>query len=399
MATGKAPWSQQYQEVAALFYVGTTKSHPPIPEHLSREANDFLLKCLQKEPDLTSTASELLKHPFVTGDSLESHLILRHSLVREGSGKRMADFGMEIDKSVNLEAKRSCNGLKDVSDRYSTVHPDQSLERGSLWKPSNFDDEMCCIDNDDDLALGASAKFTYNQSYNPMCEPNDDCACKFDENTKLCKRETGLPPNQTMDIGNGFNASGEVDFGFTFPREQPGAEDDDEVTEFKIRAFLDEKAFELKKLQTPLYNFYNSSNVAGPPSPTDIPNKENVANFCNLPPKSRSPNTNRVGSKRLSTAMDSSSPGSCPRRPSNMSDVNFLASQDVKDLLPDSQQDPLTESCRFNEIQRKWKEELDEELERTRELMRQAGASKTSSPKDRISNRHKDRLRFASPGK
>ncbi|KAL7123938.1 hypothetical protein ABFS83_14G015600 [Erythranthe nasuta] len=399
MATGKAPWSQQYQEVAALFYVGTTKSHPPIPEHLSREANDFLLKCLQKEPDLRSTASELLKHPFVTGDSLESHLILRHSLVREGSAKRVADFGMEIDTSVNLEAKRSCNGLTDVRDRYSTIHPDQSSERGSLWQPSNFDDEMCCIDIDDDLALGASAKFTYNQSYNPMCEPNDDCACKFDENPKLRKRETGLPPNQTMDIGNGFNASGEVDFGFTFPREQPGAEDDDEVTEFKIRAFLDEKAFELKKLQTPLYNFYNSSSVAGPPSPTDISNKENVANFCNLPPKSKSPNTNRVGSKRLSTAMDSSSPGSCPRRLSNMSDVNFHASQDVQELLPDSQQNPLTESCRFNEIQRKWKEELDEELERTRELMRQAGASKTSSPKDRISNRQKDRLRFASPGK
>jgi len=48
MATGKPPWSQQYQEVALLFHVGTTKSHPPIPEHLSLEAKDFLLKCLQK---------------------------------------------------------------------------------------------------------------------------------------------------------------------------------------------------------------------------------------------------------------------------------------------------------------------------------------------------------------
>ncbi|XP_026459326.1 mitogen-activated protein kinase kinase kinase ANP1-like [Papaver somniferum] len=43
MATGKPPWSQQYQEVAALFHIGTTKSHPPIPEHLSAEAKDFLL--------------------------------------------------------------------------------------------------------------------------------------------------------------------------------------------------------------------------------------------------------------------------------------------------------------------------------------------------------------------
>lgn len=48
MATGKPPWSQQYQEVAALFHIGTTKSHPPIPDHLSLEAKDFLLKCLQK---------------------------------------------------------------------------------------------------------------------------------------------------------------------------------------------------------------------------------------------------------------------------------------------------------------------------------------------------------------
>jgi hypothetical protein len=31
-----------------VFYIGKTKSHPPIPEHLSVEAKDFLLKCLQK---------------------------------------------------------------------------------------------------------------------------------------------------------------------------------------------------------------------------------------------------------------------------------------------------------------------------------------------------------------
>jgi len=37
-----------FVQVAALFYIGTTKSHPPIPEHLSVEAKDFLLRCLQK---------------------------------------------------------------------------------------------------------------------------------------------------------------------------------------------------------------------------------------------------------------------------------------------------------------------------------------------------------------
>jgi serine/threonine protein kinase len=65
MATGKPPWSQQFQEVAASFHIGTTKSHPPIPEHLSHQGKDFLLKCLQREPTLRPSATELLKHPFV----------------------------------------------------------------------------------------------------------------------------------------------------------------------------------------------------------------------------------------------------------------------------------------------------------------------------------------------
>ncbi|KAL7210340.1 hypothetical protein ACSBR1_031825 [Camellia fascicularis] len=60
MATGKPPWSQQYQEVAALLHIGTTKSHPPIPEHLSAEATDFLLKCLQKSP--SGSAAYLFMH-------------------------------------------------------------------------------------------------------------------------------------------------------------------------------------------------------------------------------------------------------------------------------------------------------------------------------------------------
>ncbi|XP_028125961.1 mitogen-activated protein kinase kinase kinase NPK1-like [Camellia sinensis] len=80
MATGKPPWSQQYQEVVALLHIGTTKSHPPIPEHLSAEATDFLLKCLQKEPNLRPPASDLLQHPFVTREYQETYTVLRASV-------------------------------------------------------------------------------------------------------------------------------------------------------------------------------------------------------------------------------------------------------------------------------------------------------------------------------
>ncbi|KAH7865393.1 hypothetical protein Vadar_005991 [Vaccinium darrowii] len=61
MAIGKPPWSQQYQEVAALFHIWMTKSQPPILDHLSVEAKDFLLKYLQKEPNFRVAAAVLLQ--------------------------------------------------------------------------------------------------------------------------------------------------------------------------------------------------------------------------------------------------------------------------------------------------------------------------------------------------
>lgn len=102
---------------------------------------------------------------------------------------------------------------------------------------------------------------------------------------------------------------------------------------------------ELNKLQTPLYAFYNSLNVASPPSPVGgIGNKENVSSICNLPPKSRSPN--KMASRRFSTALDveySSSPRNFSRRASNIGvDVNFRVSQGGKELPFDYQPEPLT---------------------------------------------------------
>ncbi|XP_022878807.1 mitogen-activated protein kinase kinase kinase NPK1-like isoform X2 [Olea europaea var. sylvestris] len=402
MATGKAPWSQQYQEVAALFYIGTTKSHPPIPEHLSAEAQDFLLKCLQKEPDLRPTASDLLKHPFVTGERQESRLLCRPSPLGS-SGMRMAALGVDLEKSMNVETKMTYNSLKDVNVAdgvtCSTMYPNQLSDSQSFWQPVNSDDDMCLIDDSDDLVFGTPAKSTstllsrdYNQSFNPMCEPSDHWQCKFDESPELKRSGNELLSSQIIKTGNRSHVSGDVDCGFTFPR-GPASEDEDEATESKIREFLDEKALELKKLQTPLYEeFYNSLNVAGPVSPVG---EENVSSNNNLPPKSRSPS--RMVSRRFSTALDvenSPSPSSCSRRVSNIGDINYQASPD-KEL--DSQRDPLTPHASFFEREKKWKEELVEELERKRELMRQAGAAKTSSPKDRIVIRNKDRLRFASP--
>lgn len=74
-----------------------------------------------------------------------------------------------------------------------------------------------------------------------MCEPNDDWPCKFDDSPEVGRSNTDLFPKE--DCGTAEpSCNGETEF--TFPSEAPNealADDDEEVTESKIQAFLDEK--------------------------------------------------------------------------------------------------------------------------------------------------------------
>jgi serine/threonine protein kinase len=112
MATGKRPWSQQFQEVVALFRIGTTKSHPPIPEHVSHQGKDFLLKCLQREPTLSPSATELLKHPFVLTCEIQGGLDGSEDLQQQQAGdghfqQQGANRGDSLARTVkeNIHAK------------------------------------------------------------------------------------------------------------------------------------------------------------------------------------------------------------------------------------------------------------------------------------------------------
>ncbi|GKV19557.1 hypothetical protein SLEP1_g29798 [Rubroshorea leprosula] len=398
MATGKPPWSQQFQEVAALFHIGTTKSHPPIPEHLSFEAKDFLLKCLQKEPNLRPTASDLLQHSFVTGDYQEPHPVFRNSVMDPGN--LVMTSGVNLRNSITSEIRRStCSGLKDVCEmgnvRCSTVYPKKLLQTGSYWRTGNCDDDMCQIDDKDDLLSGGSARFNsvlasagLNRSFNPMCEPTEDWPCKFDESTELKTSGVNLSSGQTVEANGSLGISSKEENDFTFPNGTLAQDDE-------------EGAVELNKLQTPLYEeFYNTLNATGHAVGTG--NGENL-----LPPKSRSPKW--LPSRRISTAFDVAniaSPGD--HHESNAAAVHNRALQelqppqinDLKGHVLHYQQERSSLSLSFSERQRRWKEELDEELERKREMMRQAGVcGKTSSPKERILIQQREQIWFAFPYK
>ncbi|KAG5554755.1 hypothetical protein RHGRI_012345 [Rhododendron griersonianum] len=381
MATGKPPWSQQYQEVAALFHIGTTKSHPPIPDHLSVEAKDFLLKCLQKEPNFRAAAAVLLQHPFVMGQYQETDPVSRASVmggVTENSGKRMATPEMEFKTSTTYTR------LNDVhnSVRCSTIYPDKFSRNSPLWASNNRDDDMCQMD--DDLVFGSSTKFDspllsddFNKSFNPMSEPNDDWPCKFDGSPEIDKSGVNSFSGQTVNKAADSTVSYcNVDNDFTFPSEPSVAEDDDDVTETKIIAFLEEKAIDLKKLQTPLYEeFYNSLNASCSPNALGTENKENVSNNLCLPPKSRSPK--RVSSRRFSAAIDVAYTASSGSQSQHLSNIGVEADQTLpqvqqpkpsewKERMIDAQQELISPSASFSERQRRWEEELHEELERKR---------------------------------
>lgn len=63
MLTGQIPYSH-LEGMQALFRIGRGEL-PTIPNTLSRDAHDFILKCLQVNPDNRPSAAQLLEHPYV----------------------------------------------------------------------------------------------------------------------------------------------------------------------------------------------------------------------------------------------------------------------------------------------------------------------------------------------
>ncbi|KAG0050383.1 hypothetical protein BGZ83_004848, partial [Gryganskiella cystojenkinii] len=63
MFTGQQPW-KGYAPQQALFTIGSSSAHPPIPETISEEGQRFLARCFITDANLRPTATELLQDPF-----------------------------------------------------------------------------------------------------------------------------------------------------------------------------------------------------------------------------------------------------------------------------------------------------------------------------------------------
>ncbi|KAL6549961.1 hypothetical protein OROMI_020449 [Orobanche minor] len=111
MATTKPPWSQ-YEGVAAMFKVGNSKELPELPDHLSDDGKDFVMKCLQRNPSYRPTAAQLLEHPFVknsvflerpvlSAEPLESAHALPHAVRAPGFRRSETSRCLDSSGAVN----------------------------------------------------------------------------------------------------------------------------------------------------------------------------------------------------------------------------------------------------------------------------------------------------------
>ncbi|NXA49183.1 M3K4 kinase, partial [Nothocercus julius] len=64
MVTGKRPWHEYEHNFQIMYRVGMGHK-PPVPDKVSPEGKDFLCHCLESDPKMRWTASQLLDHPFV----------------------------------------------------------------------------------------------------------------------------------------------------------------------------------------------------------------------------------------------------------------------------------------------------------------------------------------------
>lgn len=110
MATGTNPWPKLNDPVSALYQIGFSGESPEIPRWLSREAKDFLSKCLRGDPKERLKAKELLEHPFVCGVEFDPFKNVEKFIM--SSPCTVLDHGFwdsleEAESSENLSLKAS----------------------------------------------------------------------------------------------------------------------------------------------------------------------------------------------------------------------------------------------------------------------------------------------------
>ncbi|XP_006646238.1 mitogen-activated protein kinase kinase kinase 17-like [Oryza brachyantha] len=133
MATGRAPWSDMDDVLAAVHRIGYTDAVPEVPAWLSAEAKDFLAMCLVRNASNRSTAAQLLDHPFV---AFACHEVKAAQPLRWVSPKSTLDAAFwesetddEEEAHETAESLRLCDRIKSLACSVSAL-PDWDSDEG-----------------------------------------------------------------------------------------------------------------------------------------------------------------------------------------------------------------------------------------------------------------------------
>jgi serine/threonine protein kinase len=164
-----------------LFHIGTTNSRPPIPDHLSYQSKDFLLKCLQREPTLRPSATELLKHPFVLTceiqlDELDPRTYNNkqqppnrgNTELRSVKGTRR-QVGLDSWKPTGVLGQGSSFSFR--ASPYYVKNSDDINWASKRVGNSDMDDLNFSV-RLDSIRFDSIQHDTWNESYNPVSEPS-----------------------------------------------------------------------------------------------------------------------------------------------------------------------------------------------------------------------------------
>jgi len=139
MGTGKPPWPEFTNNLAALFHVATSKVPPPAPSHLSSNCASFLSRCMAIEPDERATAAQLLaSDPFILSNSPHAQAIDSGNF---GFNSPVDTVGVSRGVVTASDEKHLSTPRTDMQEKVRAAY-ENSIAVSQLLFPDEDDDQL-----------------------------------------------------------------------------------------------------------------------------------------------------------------------------------------------------------------------------------------------------------------
>jgi serine/threonine protein kinase len=131
MAVGYPPWYDKTKDIVQIFYILTDdKQFPTFPDHVSVELKDFILCCLNRQPDNRPDANSLNDHKFMKSrEQINNNKNLKDIEIFIKNNSNSFEFDKEINNisKINYNDKKHNNIIiHDFDDNYKEdVEPKQ----------------------------------------------------------------------------------------------------------------------------------------------------------------------------------------------------------------------------------------------------------------------------------